>query len=100
MRPPYFDGQYPVLNLEEVIIYLQDLNRKYPHANRIGLNIELKSADQYLNEFGIDVSKRLYTILKKHNMHTRRGAVEADLPIIIQSFHYTVMKYFKTNPPD
>ena len=62
----------------------------------MGLNIELKCAQQYLDDFEIDVSQRLYDILKKHEMHTRRAAVDSDLPIIIQSFDAIALKHFKS----
>lgn len=70
------------------------MNELYPEVNKIGLNIELKIPEQYKDEFGIDISQRLWDILKKHNLHLKSNAAH-ELPIIIQTFDISALKFFK-----
>lgn len=42
-RPEYFDGQFNMVGIDDVIEYMMEMNSKFPQVNKIGLNIELKS---------------------------------------------------------
>lgn len=95
VRPGMFDSKFNVVTLEEAIEYLKGLNIQYPNINKIGMNIELKCAQQYLDDYGINVSEMLYETLKKHNLHTREAAIKSNLPIIIQSFDEIALRHFK-----
>ena len=59
------------------------------------MNIELKLAEQYQEDFGIDVAERLFNILKARNLHTVFDGADV-LPVIIQSFDLSALEYFKT----
>ena len=99
VRPAYFDSQYGLVSLDDAIEFVRGLNEKYPNVNRMGLNIELKCAQQYKNDFGIDVMDRLYVQLKGHNLHTRSLA-SVDVPIIIQSYDEVAVRHFKQDLGD
>ena len=58
-RPSFFDSTFSLMSLQQAIDLLLSLNKKYPHVNKIGMNIELKQVDEYLEIFGIDVRERL-----------------------------------------
>ena len=46
-RPGFFDSQFEMITLDEAIDFVIDLNKKHKDINFIGLNIELKLAEQY-----------------------------------------------------
>lgn len=71
-RPGYFDSEFNLISLQDAIDYVKSLNVKYPNINEMGLNLELKATDIYLDEMDIDVNQMLYDELKINFIHTRQ----------------------------
>ena len=59
----------------------------------IGLYIEPKMYNFYLDHYGVDASQLLYDVLKKFDLHNIKSCQDK-LPIIIESFENGSLKKF------
>ena len=87
-RNPYLNQDFQILTLDETIELMLDLNTKHPRtdiAMKVGLYMETKMYNFYLEEFGQDIALMTYDVLKKYNLNTVQKA-EENLPIIIECF--------------
>lgn len=65
-----------------------DLNRNQPRKDidmKVGLYIETKMYNFYLDTYGIDIAEQLYTVLTRYDLQTVSKA-NAKLPIIVECF--------------
>lgn len=72
------------------------LNSESPRDHPIGLYIENKEVDFYLDNYGIDVVQMTYDTLAKYNIETVEKATAAGLPIIMQSFETNALEKMAT----
>jgi len=61
----------------------------------MGLYIQMNCAWQYLEDFEINVARRLFRTLERLQLHTRPLCVKNNLPIIIKSFDSFNLEYFR-----
>jgi glycerophosphoryl diester phosphodiesterase len=81
------DSYYSVLTVEETIQNLLKNNQLSPLGKEfpVGLYIEWKSYDYYVDHYGYDTVDMLYDLLKKYGLETVEKS-QNKLPIIVQSF--------------
>eukprot|EP00347_Sterkiella_histriomuscorum_P016028 403354766 len=104
-RSTYFDGMYPIMSLQEAIDYIKQINSDLK-TNRnegipMGIYIEIKQTDYYHDELGIDINSMLLDILRINGLDTYEKAESHNLPVMIQSFYLSSIKFFQnhTNLP-
>lgn len=68
------------------------LNAENPRERPIGLYIENKEYDFYLDNYGLDVVQMTYDTLAKYNIETIEKATANNLPIIMQSFEINCLE--------
>lgn len=88
IRNQDLNGIFDIMTLEETIDLMFQLQkeRPFPHRkHKIGLYIETKMYEFYLQQFGEDIAVMLYKVLEKYNLHTIEKCQDV-LPIIIECF--------------
>eukprot|EP00347_Sterkiella_histriomuscorum_P008381 403345315 len=87
-RNQYLNGQFQIMTLEETIELMLELNANQPRKDLemiVGLYIETKMYNFYLENYGQDISQMLYDTLKKYDLETVAKA-NVKLPIIVECF--------------
>lgn len=65
-RNQYFNDQFQILTLEETIEMLLDLNANFPRKDiemKVGLYIETKMYNFYLQQHGVDMAEEVFKVL-------------------------------------
>jgi hypothetical protein len=74
------------------------LNEEYPRTNnserKVGLSIELKEWQWYLDREGWNTADMIQEVLVKNGLDTIDGCKD-DIPIVIQSFEDEALAYFR-----
>ena len=84
-RNQYLNGKFNILTLEETIEMLLSLNANFPRNDRealVGLYIETKEYQFYIDNYGQNIAEMLFEVLKKYDIETSEKA-NKKLPIII-----------------
>jgi len=86
-RSPYTNDIFTMLSIEEILDYVVGLKSKTPRTinadTPVGLYIEIKEYDYYLDTYGIDMAVNLYNALDKYDLSSIEGSTNAGIPIII-----------------
>lgn len=93
-RPQTLNERYKVITLEELIIVTIDLNKRLNRT--VGIYIEPKSPEFYNRVLGIDINQRIYDLFQKYGLHDRNTENFRYCPIVIQSFEFETIKFFKS----
>ena len=85
--------------LDEIINQVNLLNDDFPRRinseTRVGLYIEIKNYDWYLQEHGIDMALNLFNALNAHGLG-QVADCSSKIPIVIQSFYMEALAKFAT----
>jgi len=90
------DDYFMVQTLDEIIEMMNMLNSENPRDHPIGLYIENKEYDFYVENYGLNVAEMTIDILAKYNIETVEKATANNLPIIMQSFEQPALEKLAT----
>lgn len=94
-RPTNYDHEFKIILLEDLIkmtLKLNELNNK-----RVGIYIEPKSSTYYYEKVGKNIDESLANLLKQYNLLDKTTEEAKNLPIVIQSFDFATLTYFRAN---
>jgi glycerophosphoryl diester phosphodiesterase len=95
-RNQYFNADFTMLTLEEIIEMLLNWNQNFPRKDigqKVGLYIETKMYNFYKSSRGYDFADVLFNILKKYDLETVAKS-SAKLPIIVECFEIEALERF------
>lgn len=91
-RPQIYNKEFRVLKLETLIEMTISYNKKYNKT--VGIYVEPKSIDYY-NKEGMDLNQILLSLLNKYDLTNFDLKSFLKCPIVIQSFDFETLVYFR-----
>jgi len=97
-RPQIYNNEFKIIELEFLIE--STINNNFKLNKTTGIYIEPKYPIFY-EEIGFDVNNMILNTLKKYNLHDKNTKEYSHCPIVIQSFEFETLNYFRkyTNLP-
>lgn len=92
-RPQFYNKEFKIVKLEELIEFVIKNNMFYNKTT--GIYVEPKYVVYFQEELGVNLNSVLEDILAKYKLNDQNTQEFKLSPIVIQSFEYETLKYFK-----
>ena len=93
-RPQSHNKKYKVILLEDLIKMTIDLNTRLNRT--VGIYVEPKSPELYDRLLNYGLNQKIYDMLKKYGLHDKNSETFKLCPIVIESFDFESIKFFKS----
>jgi glycerophosphoryl diester phosphodiesterase len=95
IRPQLYNQDFKILLFEDLIEMVLRFNNL--HGKTTGIYVEPKSPDYYQKEVGVNINQLVRDVLIKYGLIDKNSKNFKSCPIVIQSFEYDTLSYFKMN---